>query len=272
MTDLMTHVESIVRPVRANERRKLRMRRELLAHLDAALDEERALHPGGDPATALARAKARLGNPSILTRQLQDSVPAFERVLRSDAPAFGPLQALERRAQRFWSGTPFHSFDRRYIALPLAHELLIAAASSSLPILVVLAAAAPSVLRLHNAPSAATVTATHSDRPFFVGALFCMSTFIWLAAEFILEVARPASAGPRRSRRLFTLAFAATTLQPLTTLLIHLGLTGRPTSAADLVPGLAATLVLLIILASVGRLVASLRRPYDPWLTLSPAA
>ena len=39
--DLMIYVERIVRPVRARQSRKLRMRRELLAHLEAALEEER---------------------------------------------------------------------------------------------------------------------------------------------------------------------------------------------------------------------------------------
>ena len=48
---LMIHVETLVRPVRATESRKLKMRRELLAHLTEALEEERAA--GGSDAEAL---------------------------------------------------------------------------------------------------------------------------------------------------------------------------------------------------------------------------
>ena len=42
MNELMIHVERIVRPVRAMQARKLKMRRELLAHLEWAVNEERA--------------------------------------------------------------------------------------------------------------------------------------------------------------------------------------------------------------------------------------
>src|SRR5689334_20531134 len=41
MKALMVHVERIVRPVRASARRKLRMRRELLVHLQSAVEQER---------------------------------------------------------------------------------------------------------------------------------------------------------------------------------------------------------------------------------------
>jgi hypothetical protein len=77
MRDLMVLVERAVRPVRAGERRKLRMRDELLAHLTAVYEEEKARR-GDDPA-ALAAAAERFGDPADLTRELQAAVPAGER-------------------------------------------------------------------------------------------------------------------------------------------------------------------------------------------------
>ena len=84
MKELMVHVERIVRPVRAMQFRKLRMRRELLAHLQAAFDEERAA--GADETTARQRAEQRLGDPSELTRTLQQTVPWIERTLMMRVP------------------------------------------------------------------------------------------------------------------------------------------------------------------------------------------
>jgi hypothetical protein len=82
--DLMIHVERIVRPVRAGGKRKLRMRRELLAHLEAAMEEELPLCP--DQSAAIARALARLGNQAEITAQLQESVPRFERLMNAPLP------------------------------------------------------------------------------------------------------------------------------------------------------------------------------------------
>ena len=75
--DLMIHVERIVRPVRADGS-KLRMRRELLAHLQMAFKEER--ERGLSESAALAEAQRRLGDPAELTRRLQASVSRFERL------------------------------------------------------------------------------------------------------------------------------------------------------------------------------------------------
>jgi hypothetical protein len=81
---MMIHVERIVRPVRAAELRKLQMRRELLAHLQAALEEERPAAPG-EPA-AWEAATRRLGTPAELTRELQKAVPLIERLTIWNAP------------------------------------------------------------------------------------------------------------------------------------------------------------------------------------------
>ena len=77
MTDLMIPVERVVRPVRAGSRRKNRMREELLAHLTAIYQQERATL--GDDRLAFAQAVRRLGDPSEVTRDLQDSVTRRER-------------------------------------------------------------------------------------------------------------------------------------------------------------------------------------------------
>ena len=71
MSDLMLHVERIVRPIRAAARRKLRIRRELLAHLQSAFNEERA---------------RGLDEPAALIRKLQSTVPRFERLAVTPFP------------------------------------------------------------------------------------------------------------------------------------------------------------------------------------------
>ena len=74
----MRLVERVVRPVRAGIRHKRKMREELLAHLAAIYDEEQSLL--NDPAAALKAAAGRLGDPAALARELQDAVPASERL------------------------------------------------------------------------------------------------------------------------------------------------------------------------------------------------
>ena len=79
MTELTEAVERAVRPVNARPARKRRMRQELLGHLTAAYEEERARL--GDDRLALNQALGRFGDPADLTRELQASVPRLERVL-----------------------------------------------------------------------------------------------------------------------------------------------------------------------------------------------
>jgi ATP-dependent Clp protease ATP-binding subunit ClpC len=81
MSELVMHVGRVVGPVRAAPGRKRRMRRELHAHLAAALAEERARL--GDDALALHQTLRRFGDPADLTRELQATVPRLERVLFS---------------------------------------------------------------------------------------------------------------------------------------------------------------------------------------------
>jgi hypothetical protein len=80
---LMIHVERIVRDLRAGPQRKLRMRRELLGHLQAARDEELKL--GLSNEQAIERAKQRLGDAAQLREELERAVPHLERAL-NDLP------------------------------------------------------------------------------------------------------------------------------------------------------------------------------------------
>ena len=96
MKELMIHVEKIVRPVRAFAPRKLHMRYELLAHLQAALNEECAVD--GNEAAALERARTRLGEPHELTQALQQSVPWIEQKLMSRLPIPHAIERWEIRS------------------------------------------------------------------------------------------------------------------------------------------------------------------------------
>ena len=75
LTQLKILVERAVRPVRASSGRKRKMREELLAHVTVVFEEEAA--KTGDVRVALERTAERFGNPSDLSRQLQQSVPWF---------------------------------------------------------------------------------------------------------------------------------------------------------------------------------------------------
>jgi hypothetical protein len=76
MKELMIHVERVVRPVRALESRKDRMREELLAHLTSIFEEELARQ--GDRDAAFRESVRRFGEPAALTRELEASAPRQE--------------------------------------------------------------------------------------------------------------------------------------------------------------------------------------------------
>jgi hypothetical protein len=77
--ELMVAVERAVRPVRAGGARKYRMRQELLAHLTASYEEERAKL--GDDRAAVEAAVRRLGDPTEITKEMQATVPLVEQFL-----------------------------------------------------------------------------------------------------------------------------------------------------------------------------------------------
>jgi ATP-dependent Clp protease ATP-binding subunit ClpC len=79
LTGLKIIVERAVRPVQASIGRKRKMREELLAHVVGVFEEESARL--GERA-ALERTALRFGNPAEVTSQLQESVPAGDRIAR----------------------------------------------------------------------------------------------------------------------------------------------------------------------------------------------
>jgi ATP-dependent Clp protease ATP-binding subunit ClpC len=80
LTHLKVIVERAVRPVRASLSCKRKMREELLAHVSTVFEEERTRL--GEERAALEQAAQRFGNPTELTSQLQESVPASDFLLR----------------------------------------------------------------------------------------------------------------------------------------------------------------------------------------------
>jgi hypothetical protein len=77
MKALREQVERVVRPVRASQQTKDRMREDLLEHLELLYQKE--LARSDDSARALAEATRQLGERESLTRDLQSSVSRIER-------------------------------------------------------------------------------------------------------------------------------------------------------------------------------------------------
>ena len=78
MKQLKDTVENIIRPIHASNTRKNKIREELLAHLTEIYNEE--LAKGVNEQTALEQALQRFGNTSIVQKDLQNSVPFYERI------------------------------------------------------------------------------------------------------------------------------------------------------------------------------------------------
>ena len=78
MKELMIQVERAVRPVRVSERRKDRMREELLSHLTCIYEEE--VGRRGDAQATLRAVLERFGDPAQLTHALQESVTLPQRL------------------------------------------------------------------------------------------------------------------------------------------------------------------------------------------------
>src|SRR5439155_17984898 len=77
MNDFDRFVEQAVRSIHASTARRQAMREELLAHLQAAFEQELARHH--HVPTAVQAALQRLGDVEDLAAQLQASVPFLER-------------------------------------------------------------------------------------------------------------------------------------------------------------------------------------------------
>jgi hypothetical protein len=260
MNDLMTHVERIVRPVRASQRRKLHMRRELLTHLESAVLEERAR--GADAPTAIDRATLRLGPPADLTRSLQNSVPRIERLLLSRIPAPHSLDRWETRAARaVWRTdrptTMLHAFVHLATTFVFSYAALLTVATTFRPIAYLTAA--------HDNPAGYAL--------FNVFNIVVALTLFLAAGRYTSAVADlPPSTEPRprRADLYRAAAYAALLLAaPVVTMLACAPMAaGRPATPAEISRAALTAVALLTALTAVGRLLAVLRRPYEPWLSL----
>lgn len=252
MKDLMMHVERIVRPVAAFAPRKLRMRRELLGHLQQAFEEEKA-RPGSGESDALGRALDRLGEPAELTLQLQKSVPLPERLLMSNLPLPHPLEQAERRA-----GATIYG---RTGPLTLGHQTILALAVS----LVVLPFYTPEIVR---------VVFTRSGAPahpalFFCYVLLCLFAMIAVSYRLVSAAADPHR--PLLRRGMIQLMSALLGLQIAYSILVAATAADRLPTIVDVSTSIAVTLLLLPCSLLLARWVAGRRPQYDEWLTLDLA-
>jgi hypothetical protein len=103
LNELKRVVERAVRPVRAGDLRKLRMREELLDHLTAIYEEE--LQRLGEPMAAIAQARERFGDPGLLTDELRGAVSGLEYI----------RYVLDR--YRYRPGEPLLGFALRHLLL-----------------------------------------------------------------------------------------------------------------------------------------------------------
>jgi len=256
MNEFMIHVEQIVRPVRAFASRKLRMRQELLAHLRAALDEERAAD--GNEAAALQRAKTRLGEPVALTRALQQSVPWIERALMARLPIPGALERWEIRSASWRKDCPL---------TPMQSTVLLAGAAM-LPFVDMLSLA----LRINLDRPAAQQMMFERPRAWVMmnlGSLVLTFGSFAICARFIVAVASLKNA--LRSLRVRAYAAGIISLPALSILLLLACVNRRPASGRELLLSFILGAVLLASQILVGRLIGFLRRPYAEWLMLDVA-
>ena len=252
MKQLMIHVEKIVRPVRAMQFRKLRMRRELLAHVQAAFEEERAA--GADESAALERSMRRLGDPVDLTRTLQQSVPWLERTLMARVPATSLLDRMERHSE----GT--FGLDR---SVTMLHSAIIVLGGTVVAYLaLLLAALAMSPREMLGAMLARPRDAVIMNLVNVVAILVLVTT----CTKLMFDIARG------RGLRNQLIRIACVVLMPAVTMCVTIAATAQrgPTVIETIRSGIIG-LALLLTCLSLAQIVARLRRPYDPWLTLDLA-
>jgi hypothetical protein len=250
MNELMIHIERIVRPVRAMQFRKLRMRRELLAHLQTAFDEERA--GGIEEAAALEAAKRRLGDPAELTRSLQKSVPWLERTLMARVRGATAVERFERNVGRA-IGLDYH--------VTLAHSAIITMGGSALLYMALLC----TVLVV----SPKEMLAAMLNRPaagLTIGAVTGVGTIALFVAllGFMFHVARSGRLRERWLRIVIILAMPTVVMTTTVAAAAH-----RAPAPTEWMRSVIIGVALLLSALSLAQVVARRRRPYDPWLTLN---
>jgi hypothetical protein len=240
----MILVERAVRPVRAGGRRKLTMRQELLGHLTARFDEERARL--GDDAAALAETARRFGDPAEVTRELQGAVPVLERVLNAPVPG---LHRLERRARG--PGGHWNLSATKVAAL--------CAGVSFLAVLLPLYLA-----RVSAAPDWADIGLSAGVMAALAGAAFAVTYFVYRLCQVVSE-----PGGTATARRAVWYGVAAVAVQVLSTLALTTLLFHSPDQAFVRLPRvIVVTVVVVVLLPLATRFVATRRRRYAEWLGL----
>lgn len=251
--ELMLHVERIVRPVRASQRRRLRMRNELLAHLQAALAEELRRLPD-DELAAIENAKQRLGEPVELTKRLQQTVSLWERVLLAKAPLGRRVDELERRMDRLVYGTRS--------GMTNTHGMIVAALVGLIGLPLYTLQIVRDVLTRSGRPVA------HVEL-FLIGMLVGAYLLMFLGFRFVF-----AAAAPEAERNLHGLLWRG-----LLIFALQIGMACFATAVgADRAPTIgeaivvaAVSLAMLLVAGFVGWRIGIRRRPYDEWMQLDIA-
>jgi hypothetical protein len=227
------------------------MRRELLGHLQAALEEERG--KTGDEGVALERAKERLGEPVQLTRELQRSVPLIERLLFAKTP--DKWTDWERRsANRL--GMPEPATLSQGLILYGSGAIAVAIICLSSPHV------APDSL---NAFFVAKFHFPNYYETVLVVALLMQTIWFYTGIRFLSAMAAPpATFRPMRAIREGLIVLLS---QGMLMVLIIGRIVFWPATLSDF-QSLGVCAMLLCAAAFVGRRVAAMRRPYDEWLTL----
>ena len=250
MKELMIHVEKIVRPIRAFAGRKLRMRQELLSHLQAALEEERG---SSDDAAALDRAKARLGVPAELTRSLQLSVPRIERMLMARLPLPGSVERWEARSVPWPRDFP----------ITMLQSVILSIGSTAL----LFAACLSPAMGLHFDRTAAQRTMVNHPRDWMLLNIAAMIITFGGFAASVRFTAAVAGSGRRMLRNAIIVVFGP----PVTMMLILAAVNQRAATPAELFRGVIVGFIVLGLQTLMGQLIGTLRRPYAQWLTLDIA-
>jgi hypothetical protein len=257
---LMLHVEQIVRPVRAFAARKLRMRREMLAHLRAAMEEERANDGDAvDPDRAIERAKIRLGDPQSLTDGLQETVPWIERTLLARLPIPAAAERWEKRSARWWR--PDSAMNMLHLSLLVASAtLFLAFAMLGLTTVLHLdRAAAPTMMFEH--PLLWGLINVASSILIIVSIIACLKFIAALASGRLLL----------RSKGTIAYASAIVSGPVLSMLLVVGSVNQRAATGEELLACVGIGLLLLASQVVTGRVVEKMRRPYADWLQLEVA-
>ncbi|HVT82403.1 MAG TPA: hypothetical protein VHM90_17305 [Phycisphaerae bacterium] len=251
---MMIHVERIVRPVRATEGRKLQMRRELLAHLHLALEEETT--SAGSEENAWEAARVRLGDPAALTRAMQRSVPPLERILLAYLPLGARAHRLEKRMSESMGMGGMSMFQGAVFTFGTAF--------------LTLAAVIPLALRVQEMHRD-IMRQRLSDQlwQFQLGNFVCGLLLILFAGS-CFAMAGSAARGETTRRFLRRAAWSVVFLLAWQTVLITMA-AGQALHWQDLAWAAASGVLLAPLLALLGRLTARVGHEYHDWLGLDIA-